>query len=103
MDTKLWHYTCRNDDSIWPVGYCSNNCPGHATAEEAQEHYKQYLLDERVYISTNDDTMRKCKECGEWTSDMLMVDGWPRFDLCKAHQIREVYEKLVKVGSSASS
>ena len=22
QDTKKWDYTCRNDDRIWPVGYC---------------------------------------------------------------------------------
>jgi hypothetical protein len=74
-----WHYTCRNDGRIWPVGYCSSiqtcpnaeqssfcqidcqlchgkryvdvdePCPGHDTAEEAAEHCRQYVLDTATY------------------------------------------------------
>lgn len=33
--TGLWHYTCKNDGRIWPVGYCSPwetcpDCKGHS-------------------------------------------------------------------------
>lgn len=29
---KRWDYTCRNDDRIWPVGYCDAYKPIAATA-----------------------------------------------------------------------
>jgi hypothetical protein len=43
-DKTGWHYTCRNDDRIWPVGYCAEHDP-HPTAEEAVQCFHRYLLD----------------------------------------------------------
>lgn len=73
-----WDFSCKNDNRIWPVGYCSKWRPfsdqeikewhispekleeharfkdkhhdtGHSTEEEACECYRQYLLDCRTH------------------------------------------------------
>src|SRR4051812_48360403 len=49
QSTGKWHYTCRNDNFVWPQGYCAQegsacHSTGHNTAEEACECYKQYQL-----------------------------------------------------------
>lgn len=75
LDGEGWHYTCRNDGRVWPVGYCSpkrtcpdcngdsfmlrsncatcdnkgvvtvDGCPPHATKEEAYECATRYMID----------------------------------------------------------
>lgn len=122
-----WDFTCRNDDQIWPVGYCRAYRPftgnelwmvggaehaayenakeepfkdkyhedGHATADEAADCYRLYVLDHRIRLNEEAaDEQRKCEVCGEWTTLRASVDhgaGWP---LCVLHNNREEVEKL---------
>jgi len=67
--TGLWHYTRMNDHVIWPTGYCAQGCAGHDTAEEAEDHQRQYWLDTASYTSKLDRTQERCEypSCGEWT------------------------------------
>jgi hypothetical protein len=98
-----YHYTCRNDNRIWPVGYCVEH-EGHATEQEAQDCYKRYLLDHRLNLDmTMNDTQRKCCICGEWTQKAAEIDNGQIWDLCDAHRNRETVEKLFSVGESISS
>lgn len=40
-----WHYTKMNDGRIWPIGYCHElNC-NHASAVEASNCYRKYIVD----------------------------------------------------------
>ena len=41
-DTLKWQFTCRNDDNIYPVGYCYDKKCEHDTAEEASDCYRDY-------------------------------------------------------------
>jgi len=44
-DNGGWHYTSANRrEGTHPVGYCAEH-PGHATADEARECFRRYLLD----------------------------------------------------------
>ena len=115
-----WDYTCRNDDHIYPVGYCSpyrepngewywsensikkyqaekefHHEDGHATAEEACECYRKYLLDTTLYLDgSSNNTAHKCKICDVWTNRYAQVDGTYTYDLCDLHRTREVVETL---------
>jgi ferredoxin len=102
-DTGLYHYTCTNGNHSYAVGYCASGCPGHATPEEAFEHYRQYILDTRVnYDGLDQNTQRKCAVCGEWTQHFALVES-RRYPLCDAHRNREELDKLVIQGNVISS
>lgn len=119
----LWHYTCRRKDDVYPVGYCSiyetcpdckgmgyggtcqnenckygvvpkvNPCPGHATPEEACEHYREYVLDKARYTHS-EDTQQKCEICSEWTTGHALIDGYHMHILCDKHANKESLEKV---------
>ncbi len=108
--TGLFHYTCRNDGRIWPIGPCADGCPGHKTAEEACEHYREFLLAGIVL----------CKIEQEWPKDKCDVDGcneaathygysrnepgaWERGRFCDVHATAEEMAKKIEVGECTSS
>lgn len=93
--TGLWHYTCRNDDRVWPVGYCAQDCPGHATPEEAREHYRQYLLDNARYDGYLRDEQRKCEICGAWTQRYAEGPHIFMHVLCDEHCNREGLSQVI--------
>lgn len=100
----LFHYTCTNDGRTYPVGYCSGNCEGHPTADEAREHYKKYLLDQAKYDAKLSDMQRPCEVCGEWTQLCAEIAfEMELHPLCDAHRNREELSKLVVVGDAWSS
>ncbi len=100
----LWHFTCQNDNRIWPVGYCAQDCPGHPTREEAQEHYRQYLLDNARYHVRMSNQQRPCRICSVWTQELVELElGTSRYVLCEAHQNRESLDILVKAPTWISS
>jgi hypothetical protein len=124
-----WDYTNRNANWIYPIGYCSNYTPldsglikvseqqakdhtrfkdkyhttGHATADEACECYKEYLLDRRFHVKEYSDTKHKCQVCGEWTQGYVQVGSYQTFDLCDKHANREEVSKLFEVWTSVES
>jgi hypothetical protein len=61
--TEGWHFTRMNDGHIQPVGYCAEHYP-HATADEACECFRRYLLDLIVEETYSD-----------WTGCEFLVDG----------------------------
>lgn len=87
----LWHYTCQNDNNIWSVGYCGHECDGHATKEEAEAHYRAYVLDTADYERRLLNTQRRCEVCEAWT-DRVALSGVGMAEshvLCDAHCNRE--------------
>ena len=126
-----WDFSCRNNDHIYPVGYCSpyhepdpkewyltensikkyqaerdkHHVNGHATEEEACECYRQYLLDTTLYLDGHsNDTQHKCKICDTWTNRYAQVDGTYMYHLCDCHRTRAIIETLFKgVGEIWSS
>ena len=126
---KRWDYTCRNDNWVYPVGYCHEyrslknglmpvsdeqereherfkdkyHTNGHVTADEACQCYKQYLLDRRFHTSQWAGTQHQCNVCGEWTQTYVQIGGYQTFDLCAKHANREEVEKLFDVWTSAES
>ena len=109
---KRWDFTTTMGDRIVPVGYCRPyredpelkvrspahyekvqdhldkfHGDGHETAEEAQECYKNYLLD----FSLNhweQNNQQRCLVCDEWTTHRVEI-AYSIFVLCPEHAIRE--------------
>lgn len=120
---KQWDYTCRNDDRIWPVGYCAafrdpdeppslfpwredqkaeyratkdkHHTTGHATSEEACTCFREYLLDHHLNLAGKyQDAWHKCVVCGQLTDRFAEIRHGQSFYLCDAHRTREEVEKL---------
>lgn len=118
---KRWDYTCKRDGVIYPVGYCAGwrepqpgiltpgqikewlneaiphqdkfHNDGHATAEEARECYKQYLLDFSLHLNCDASVALKCEMCDSLTTKRAKVDS-STWALCDVHRTRENVEAL---------
>lgn len=103
--TGLWHYTVTNDGRSHAVGYCAADCSGHATPDEAREHYKEYLVNECTrYDGKLSDMQKHCEVCGEWTQRIAEIPiEMSVYPLCDLHCNREEVSKLLKVGDAVSS
>lgn len=126
---ERWDYTSEWQNITHPIGYChawkdpdewglpvsdeekekfrqhkgKYHTDGHATAEEACECYKQYILDHIVRHSDDINTLHKCQVCDEWTHHRVHVDRFDSFILCAKHANRETLEKLFEVGEAWES
>ncbi|MCK9558274.1 MAG: hypothetical protein M0R50_09580 [Candidatus Cloacimonetes bacterium] len=106
----LYHYTCRNDDQIWPVGLCAEDCPGHATPEEAREHWREYLIQGIQFDKiTHEWPKDKCQveECNEQATMIGSTKNEPgRFIhklLCDKHATSEEMSKFIDACDTWSS
>jgi hypothetical protein len=74
--TGLWHYTCAEgsggDGRVFAVGFCSENCPGHASPAEAEAHWHEFQL-ANSESWTNDSEQLRCEVdgCGQWTTQRM--------------------------------
>ncbi|GEM_PF-3326042 len=95
---------CQRCDSKGVVEM-ANPCPGHATPEEARQHYTQYLLDKKTrYQEERSGVWHECLVCGALTNKFAQVGSWHTYSLCDEHRNREHVEKLLGiVGDSAES
>lgn len=128
--TGLWHYVCVSGDHTYPIGYCSpwepcptceqlfpdhdcptclgrglvkrdNPCPGHATPEEAQAHYKSYVLDHVTYQEKSSTHWRACEICDEPTRGAASGGGdFYYWILCPKHLNRASVAELLTIGES---
>lgn len=91
-----WHYTAQNDNRVFPVGYCAQGCPGHATPEEAREHYRLYLLDNAKYDGKIQGEQRKCEVCGLWVQTYASIPlNMEMHFLCDEHCNRETLDTVM--------
>ena len=94
-----WHYTASSDESTelcYPVGACADDCPGHDTAAEAQEHYHQGICAGEIKERDSDQEQKKCVECDAWTQHraMLWEDHFrEEVAVCASHDIRAALTK----------
>lgn len=97
----IWHYTVTQDGETRPIGYCALGCEGHETAEEAIEHYRQWLLDKTAQYTGFSSQPRDCAECGSPTHlfAFTVQDGYPgnQVPLCIHHCNRAFYEQHLKL------
>lgn len=102
----LWHYTCQNGARIWPVGACAISCPGHATADEAREHYRAWLIANADMDGMQVEPWGPCLVCQKRTPHVVAL-GPGRMDLyalCDEHRTREHLATVVELpGDTVSS
>jgi len=139
--TGLWHYTCMNDNKVWPIGNCSawesckdcsssdlpfklggppcstcdgkrivrktTPCPGHKTAEEAEAHYKEYVMAGVKILGPKQQEWpkNKChvKSCNKEATHLANVGPCECYELCEEHATKEIVETMVVIGESWSS
>lgn len=91
-----WHFTCTNNGKTWPVGYCAQH-GGHATKEEAEECYRQYLLDNHIRLRSFEleGGQEYCAVCGKLTNLVAEVATVTQYVLCEEHQTKENVAKLL--------
>jgi hypothetical protein len=125
---QRWDYTCSNKRTgCYPVGYChewrdwsenlknskeyekylqfkhKHHSDGHATAEESEGCYKEYLIDHRLNLDMKFNNMqRKCEVCQSYTESFAEIDGIS-IVLCNEHRSLEEVKKRFQVHESWSS
>jgi len=102
--TGRWHYTCKNDGRVWPVGNCATDCPGHDSPEGAREHQRQYEIT-RVRFGIEWGDYNPCQVCGTLTNGGATwgIGRLSHARLCPEHQTHEHVDPLVIVGDVISS
>ena len=96
-----WHFTTMNDKVIRPIGNCAEECEGHATADEAREHYRDYVLD-RARFGVEMQRAMKCRECGEDTHLAATFFPMGIAPLCGDHHEKEYLRPYVGFDSMHS-
>lgn len=96
-----WHYTCRRDDAVWPVGDCANHA-GHPTREEACQCYRAYQLKGTTLGMVFSHWM-DCEVCGAPTKTCARVDGWTTYPLCPTHLTLDCVAGLIDVPDTSMS
>lgn len=93
-----WHYTSRNDDRIYPVGYCADHRDTpHATEDEARACYARYLIEQRTSLDVTLGDWNPCEApsgCEVLTNRCAMVGGWTVYRLCDEHRTAEVVAEM---------
>lgn len=92
-DPPRYRYVTDGDNGGYAIGYCADDCEGHATEEQACEHYRQYLLDTQLRI--NKTSWRPCKHepCEKRPTHHIQVGMHGLLDFCEEHATREMAEK----------
>src|SRR5262249_23686400 len=101
--SSLYHYGCYvfPANELSPVGYCAQSCPGHATAAEAREHYRQFLLDRFARFNGRFSIPSICCVCGQTATHYGWVGyphAWDAYGLCALHLNRKGLEQVFVLG-----
>ena len=74
-------------------------CPGHDTAEEAAEHYRQYRIDRAEFVSVKDadaNMLHRCKMCDKHTASYMRIPGEIHTEfVCDDHHDRAALNFLI--------
>lgn len=93
-----WHYTSRNDDRIFPIGYCGtgHRDQPHATEDEARRCYRDYELNERLYLDGTLGNWNPCEYpgCETLTNRDARIGEFGGWRLCDEHRTRECCAEL---------
>lgn len=80
-------------------------CPGHITKEEAEEHYKQYVVDRAKFLpKTNEWPKDKCENenCNCEATFTAIADGH-MYQFCQTHANKEALTEYIVIGECWSS
>ncbi|MBL4817955.1 MAG: hypothetical protein JKY15_01810 [Deltaproteobacteria bacterium] len=110
-----WNYSRQNDESIWPIGYCSssysdtNKTHKHKSKEEAEQCYKKFIMDTQLVLDAGkfgDGELIKCeiKDCKESTDTYTRIGSFIIRKYCNTHRnIKTVSENYSVSGVSIHS
>ena len=91
----LWRFTQRNDNQIWAIGYCAEDCAGHDTAEGAERHWYDYEMDHARYDVAFSGAQYPCVVCQAWTAmGARLPDGYETHVLCDEHRNRAGLDQI---------
>jgi hypothetical protein len=106
----LFHYTCKNDNVVWPVGLCAEGCTGHATPDEAREHWREYLIQGIQFSKITQEWPKEkcqvegCNEQATMTGSTKNEPGRFLYKLfCDKHATTEEMAKFIDPGDAISS
>jgi hypothetical protein len=88
-----WSYTCRANGRLGPIGYCTPTCR-HASPEDAEEHYRQYLIDSAQYGGRWMGKEYQCEVCRCWTDRFAVLRSYVVRPLCLSHLNRDGLAQL---------
>ncbi len=75
---------------ISPAGYCADHAEApHATAAEAYQCYRAYLVDKTLRLGATRSEPGPCKVCGTETNGTVVINGYPRDHWCDRHATAE--------------
>jgi hypothetical protein len=68
---------------VVPAGYCADHGDTpHATAEEAYQCYRRYLVERTLRLDVTRAQSGPCKVCGRETNGTVVINGQPRDNWC---------------------
>lgn len=101
---RLGIHVSEHELQLWEQFKDKYHTDGHATADEACECYKQFLLDNRLHLDNKQENQQsRCQVCKEFTQGLATVGPYRMFILCDEHRTRETVTELLKVGESWES
>lgn len=95
-----WHFTCMNDNKVWPVGFCTEHEP-HKTREEAEACYRLYLIDNANFKVKLTEVTR-CSFCRNLTRNAVDIDRHI-MPLCRNHHNKESLQKKYEMATAIAS
>ena len=94
LKEKIGYETRPEDIAKYQSHQSQYHADGHATAEEACECYRRYVLDHKVRLNRSwDGGQFRCQVCGEWTQLYADIDH-RAINLCEKHNTQEQVELL---------
>ena len=100
-------FTRKNDSAVWPIGKCAAGKCNHDTEAEAQECYRQWLLDHKLDIKGTEFSKPwlECdvEGCDHDTNVEVRLGQYHRFKLCQTHRTVEQVASMLSVGSFMGS
>ena len=105
---KKWDFTCHNKRTgTRPVGKCADMACKHDTEQEAQECYRQWLLDIKLDIEGQEfgKPWLECEVegCDHDTNVRVKAGQYHSWILCQTHRTKEVVASMLKVHSFMGS
>jgi hypothetical protein len=100
LKTGGWHFTCQNNNKVWPVGFCVEHA-AHKTKQEAESCYRSYVLSNVNFNILLTESLT-CSFCKRKTKKAVNIDS-RILPLCNSHCNKETLEKKYDMGDKIIS
>lgn len=95
-----WYYAAIFENGArHPIGFCASHCPGHATPQEACNHFAEYLSQLiQIHPGHSNEDGGPCAVCGKLTHGYVIVrerQFYFHWYMCEFHQqSKRLYDRL---------